>query len=420
VERRLLPFLLLLYIVCFLDRVNVGFAALRMNGDLGFSAAVYGFGAGVFFLGYSLFEVPSNLILARTGARVWIARIMITWGLTATSMMFVRGPTSFYLLRFFLGVAEAGFFPGIIYYMSGWFPAAARARAIAQFMIAIPISGVLGGPISGALLGLNGMGGLAGWQWLFLVEGVPAVVLGFVVLGYLTDRPEDATWLAPDEREWLAARIRLEHEHCERHHGLSVLRALLHWRVWQLGALGLLCTAFGQYALSLWLPQMVRAFAGLSDFMVGLVTAVPWAIAAVAMVLTGASSDRSGERVHHVAASAVAASLGFMISAYAHSPVLIVLGLSCATAGVLSVHGPLWSLPSMFLSGSAAAGGIGLINSIANLSGFIAPYTIGLLNTGSGNFRSGLQLLALVPLAGAALALTIGRAPIFAREPVRA
>jgi ACS family tartrate transporter-like MFS transporter len=255
VTRRLVPFLFLLYLVCFLDRVNIGFAALQMNRDLGFGPAVYGFGAGVFFLGYVLFEVPSNLILARMGARVWIARIMITWGLVAAAMVFVRGPLSLYGLRFLLGAAEAGFFPGIIYYLSGWFPAAERARAVARFMVAIPLSGVLGGPLSGALLGLNGHLGLAGWQWLFLLEGLPAMVLGLVVLGCLTDRPEEAAWLTPAERAWLSAHLSRESEHCERHHGLSVLPALSNRAVWQLGLLLLLCNAFGVYVLGLWLPQ---------------------------------------------------------------------------------------------------------------------------------------------------------------------
>jgi len=410
VTRRLLPFLLLLYIVCFLDRVNVGFAALRMNQDLAFSPAVYGFGAGVFYLGYVVFEVPSNLILARMGARVWIARIMITWGLLAAAMMFVQGPLSFYTLRFLLGVAEAGFFPGIIYYMSGWFPAAQRARATARFMIAIPLSSVVGGPLSGALLGLNGSFGLAGWQWLFLLEGLPAVVLGFVVLGYLTDRPENARWLAPAERAWLSTHMSQEREHCARHYGSSARQALSNHTVWQLGLLTFLCTGFGQQVLGLWLPQIVSSFSNLSDFLVGIVSAVPYLIAAVAMVLVGAHSDRSGERILYVAGCAIIAAVGFLASAYLHSPALSVLALSVAAAGLLSAHGPFWALPPTFLSGRGAASGIALICSIANLSGFVGPYAIGLLKGASGSFHSGLLLLAVVPLVGAGLALHIRRA----------
>ena len=417
VTRRLAPFLFLLYIVCFLDRVNLGFAALQMNRDLGLSPTIFGFGAGVFFLGYVLFEVPSNLVLARTGARVWIARIMITWGLIAAAMMFVRGPVSLYALRFLLGVAEAGFFPGIIYYLSRWYPPAERARAVARFMVAIPISGVLGGPISGALLGLHGVLGLAGWQWLFLLEGLPAVLLGFVVLRYLTDRPEDAQWLTPAEREWLSTHLRRERESCERAHGLSVLQALSNGTVWRLGMLLFLCNAFGVYVLGLWLPQIVRELAGLSDLMVGVVTAVPNLVAAAAMVLVGAHSDRTGDRLGHIAAAASAAGVGFLVSGLVHSPVLAVVGLSIAAAGLLSSHGPFWPLPSMFLTGSAAAGGIALVCSIANLAGFLGPYALGLLKDASGGFQSGLLALGFICLAGATLALHLRRAPVLAPAP---
>jgi ACS family tartrate transporter-like MFS transporter len=412
VTRRLLPFLFLLYIVCFLDRVNVGFAALQMNRDLGFSSAVYGFGAGIFFLGYVLFEVPSNLMLARIGARAWIARIMITWGLLASAMLFVQGPLSFYGLRFLLGVAEAGFFPGIIYYLSRWYPAPARARAVARFMVAIPLSGVLGGPLSGALLGLNGRLGLAGWQWLFLLEGLPAVLLGFVVLAYLPEGPEEAAWLTPAERRRLAERLAQEREDCRRRHGLSVLQALTNRTVWQLGVLLLLCNAFGVYVLGLWLPQIVRDVSGLSDLMVGVVSAVPNLVAAISMVLVGAHSDRTGERLLHIAGTAAAAGVGFLVSAYVHSPVAVVLALSVAAAGLLSSHGPIWPIPTTFLSGSAAAGGIALMCSVANLAGFAGPYIVGILKGNSGSFQSGLVLLALASLAGSALALWLRRSPV--------
>jgi MFS transporter, ACS family, tartrate transporter len=412
VTRRLLPFLFVLYVVCFLDRVNLGFAALQMNQDLGFSPAVYGFGAGIFFLGYVLFEVPSNLVLARIGARRWIARIMITWGIIASAMMFIRGPLSLYTLRFLLGAAEAGFFPGMVYYLSNWYPPNERARAIARFMVAIPISSVLGGPISGALLGLDGRLRLEGWQWLFLLEGLPAVFLGFVVLLYLTDRPEDATWLTPDERAWLTTHLAEERKRRERRHRLSVLQALSNPIVWQLGVLLLLCNAFGVYVLGLWLPQIVRSLSGLSDFMVGVVTALPNLVAAVAMVLVGAHSDRTGERLLHISASAAAAAIGFLGSAYLHSPVLVVLALSLAAAGLLSSHGPFWPLPSVFLGGSAAAGGIALIVSVANLAGFVGPYVVGLLKGSSGSFQSGLLGLALASLAGAALALWLRRSSL--------
>ena len=411
VSLHLIPFLFVLYVVSFLDRVNVGFAALDMNRDLGFSSAVYGFGGGIFFIGYSLFEVPSNLILARVGARRWIARIMITWGLIAAGMMFVRGPLSFYVLRFGLGIAEAGFFPGIIFYLTRWFPAEARARAIARFMIAIPVSGMIGGPISGALLGLDGRLGLTGWQWLFLLEGLPAVALGVAVLHFLPDGPEVASWLAPDQRTWLATRLAAERDHVE-HHGFSVARALSSSIVWQMGLLVFLSISFGQYALSLWLPQIVRELSGLSNLQVGFVSAIPNLVAVIAMMIVAAHSDRTGERCLHIAAASAVAAIGFLGCALVTSPAFAVLFLSLAAAGCLSAHGPFWPLPSKFLTGAAAAGGIGLINSLSNLSGFVGPYAIGLLNSGSGDFRSGLLLLACVPLAGMALALRLRHAAV--------
>ena len=412
VSLRLIPFLFVLYVVSFLDRVNVGFAALEMNRDLGLSPAVYGFGASILFVGYSLCEVPSNLILARVGARRWIARIMITWGLIAAGMMFVRGPLSFYVLRFVLGVAEAGFFPGIIFYLSGWFPAEARARAIARFMTAIPVSGMIGGPIAGALLGLGGRLGLTGWQWLFLLEGLPAVLLGVAVLRFLPDGPEVARWLAPDQRTWLATRLDAERDRCVEHHGFGVTQALSSGVVWQMGLLVFLSVSFGQYALSLWLPQIVRGFSGLSNLQVGFVSAIPNLVAVIAMVLVAVHSDRTGERFLHIAAASAVAALGFLGCALVTSPALAVMFLSLALAGCLSAHGPFWPLPSKFLTGAAAAGGIGLINSLSNLSGFVGPYAIGLLNSGSGDFRSGLLLLACVPLAGMALVLRLRHATV--------
>jgi len=407
VSRRILPLLFVLYVVSFLDRVNVGFAALEMNRDLGLGPAVYGFGAGIFFIGYSLFEIPSNLFLARTGARRWIARIMISWGILAAGMMFVRGPLSFYALRFSLGIAEAGFFPGLIFYLSQWFPSRARARAVARFMTAIPVSGIIGGPISGALLGLGGRFGLTGWQWLFLLEGVPAILLGLVVFRYLPDQPERAQWLTSAQRKWLVESLTAERDHCIENHGYSVARALTNGVVWQMGLLVFLSTSFGQYALGLWLPQIVRGFSGLNNFQVGLVSAIPNIAAAVVMVMVASHSDRTGERYMHIAAVSAVAALGFLGCALVHSPVLSVMFLSIAAAGLMSAHGPFWPLPSEFLSGAAAAGGIALINSFANLSGFAGPYAIGLLNGASGNFRSGLILLACVPLGGMILALRL-------------
>jgi len=416
VTRRLVPFLFLVFLICLLDRLNVGFAALQMNQALGFSPAVYGFGAGIFFLGYVLFEVPSNLILARVGARVWIARIMITWGLLAAAMMFVRGPASFYALRFLLGVAEAGFAPGWVYYLGEWFPESQRARAFGKVSMAIPLSGVVGGPLSGALLGLSGRLGLAGWQWLFLLEGLPAVALGFVVLGYLTDSPQKASWLSAVERTWLTQRLSEERERCRERHGLSLRQALFNGTVWQLGVLHFLCFTFGTYVLGLWLPQIIRGFSEFSDFKIGLVSAVPNLAGAVSMGLVGAHSDRTGERLLYIAAAALIATFAFLASAYLHSPWPIVLALSIAMVGLRSATGPFWVLPSTFLTGSAAAGGIALINSISNLSGLVGPSVIGLLREASGSFQSGMLLLALVTLAGALLAVHLRRAPVLFRS----
>lgn len=421
VTRRLMPFLLLLYIVAWLDRVNVGFAALQMNQDLGFSAAVYGFGAGVFFAGYALFEIPSNLVLARVGARLWIARIMITWGLLSVAMMFAKGPTSFCVLRFLLGVAEAGFFPGIVYYLSNWYPAAQRARAVSWFMVGIPLSIVIGSPIAGLLLGMNGMFGLAGWQWLFLLEGAPAVILGFVVLRYLADGPEHARWLKPEERNWLADRIRAEQAQAQERHGVGLRQALLHPTVWQLAFIMFACQS-GSYGLTLWVPQIVKGLSGLSDLQVGLISAIPYIAAAIGMLLIGASSDRSGERFLHIAIPCVIAALGFTASAYLSSPIPGMIALTVAAVGDLGSRGPFWALPGRFLAGSASAGGIALINTIGALGGFVGPYAVGLVKNATGSFTGGLLLLASMLFAGAFATLRLRRAPALAvamqREPV--
>jgi ACS family tartrate transporter-like MFS transporter len=332
---RLLPFLLLLYVVAWLDRVNIGFAALQMNADLGFSAAVYGFGAGIFFIGYALFEVPSNLILARVGARLWIARIMITWGVLSVAMMYVEGPLSFYVLRFLLGVAEAGFLPGIIYYLGNWYPAAERARAVSWFMLAIPLSTVIGGPLAGLILELDGWHGLLGWQWLFLLEGLPAVVLGFVVLVYLTDSPAKAEWLTSDERRWLTERVTAEQRATQTRHGVGLGAALLHPTVWLLGLIIFACQC-GSYGLTLWIPQIVQGLSGLGTFAVSTISALPYVAASIGMILVGRSSDRSGERLLHIAIPSAIGALGFIASAYFASPVPGMIALTVAAVGDLS------------------------------------------------------------------------------------
>lgn len=411
VTRRLLPFLLLLYVVAYIDRVNIGFAALQMNEDLGLSAAMYGFGAGIFFLGYVLFEVPSNLVLARVGARIWIARIMFTWGVISVAMMFVTTPMGFYVLRFLLGVAEAGFFPGIIYVLGDWFPQRQRARAVSWFMLAIPLSVVIGGPLAGVLLTLDGRLGLTGWQWLFLVEGLPAVLLGFVVLVYLDDRPEDAHWLGADEKAWLVAEVRAEQRQAHERHGVSLLAALAHPVVWALGFICFICQT-GSYGLTLWMPQILKGFGGLTDLEVGLLAAIPYACAAAGMVLVGASSDRSGERFWHLAMTLFVAAVGFAASAFVKSPLPALIVLSIAAFGDLGGRGPFWSLPSRFLAGPASAGGIAFINTFGAIGGFVGPNIIGLVKGTSYGYAGGLLVLAAAMLAGgmATLALRNARA----------
>lgn len=415
VTRRLIPFLILLYVVAWFDRVNVGFAALQMNRDLGFSASVFGFGAGVFFIGYALFEVPSNLVLARVGARRWIARIMVTWGVVSVAMMFVRGPISFYVLRFVLGVAEAGFFPGIIYYLGQWCPRAERARAISWFLVAIPLSTVLGAPLAGALLSLSGLQGLTGWQWLYLLEGLPAILLGVGVWLYLPDSPAQARWLSGEEQRALSQRIAAEHDETAARHKFDVRQTLLHPTVWLLG-LASFALQSGSYGLTFWIPQIVRGISGQSDLLVSFISALPYAVAAVGMVLIGRSSDRSGERFWHVAAPAMVGAAGFAASAFVQSPVLGIVALTVAAVGDLGCRGVFWTLPPQFLTGSALAAGIALINTMGALGGFVGPYAIGLVKDATGDFQGGLLLLALLLLGSAFATLQLRSSAVLARR----
>jgi ACS family tartrate transporter-like MFS transporter len=392
---RLLPYLLLLYVVAWFDRVNISFAALQMNADLGFSSAVYGLGGGIFFLGYALFEVPSNLILAKVGARRWIARIMVTWGLISVAMMFVEGKWSFYALRFALGVAEAGFLPGILYYLSQWFPKAERARAVSWFMLGIPLSTVFGGPLAGLLLGLNGWHGLAGWQWLFVLEGLPAVVLGVVTWLWLPDTPRDVRWLDKSEQEHVARRVADEDAATRaRNAGAnSLYTALVHPTVWLLAFVLFACQC-GSYGLTLWIPQIVRGLSGQSDLVVGFVSAIPYIAATAAMLYVGASSDRSGERFMHVAIPSFIGAAGFAAAAFFISPVAGMMALTVAAMGDLCTRGPFWALPSRFLSGSALAAGIALINTAGSLGGFVGPTMVGYVRQATGGFAGGLLFLA--------------------------
>jgi ACS family tartrate transporter-like MFS transporter len=406
---RLLPFLLLLYIVSWLDRVNVGFAKLQMNADLGISDTAFGLGAGLFFfVGYALFEVPSNLLLVRFGARIWIARIMITWGLLSAGMMFVEGTTSFYVMRFLLGVAEAGFLPGIVYYLSQWFPREQRARAVSWFMIGIPLSVVFGGPLSGYLLGLDGHMGLRGWQWLFIIEGLPAVLLGFVVLGLLTDKPADAHWLTAEQRQWLGERLHTEHVEAG-HHQFSVRQVLLHPTVWFL-AIIMFCCQFGSYGLTFWVPSVVKGLAGYSNLQVGFFSALPYIAAATGMVLLGRSSDRSGERFLHVAIPTAIGAVGFIaVGLLLTAPIAAMFALAVAAVGDYSTRGPFWALPGKFMSGSALAGAIALINAMGAIGGAIGPSSVGYLKDLTGTFLVPMMLLSGVLMVGSILTLILRR-----------
>jgi len=409
VTLRLIPFLFVLYIVAWLDRVNVGFAALQMNSNLGFSSAAFGFGSGVFFLGYCLCEVPSNLILHRVGARRWIARIMMSWGAVSVAMMFIRSTSAFYTLRFLLGAAEAGFFPGVVYYLSHWYPEAQRARAISAFMTAVPVSGVIGGPLSGTLLSLNGVCGLAGWQWLFLVEGVPAILLGLIVLAYLTDRPETAHWLSSAERDWLVSRLAAEHDSRGAAH--SIVSALTNPTVWTLGIIFLLA-AVGFYGYSFWAPLIVKSLTGASDLGVGIVIGLISAVTIILMLLNGMHSDRTDERPWHVFLPLLVMGAGFFGCALLRQPILVLVFLAMVPIGHCAAYGPFWSLPSRFLTGAPAAAGIALVVTIANVGGLIGPTIIGAMKDRFGTHGPAFTLLDGCAIVAALLAIALRRVPI--------
>ncbi len=405
---RLLPFLFVLYVVSYLDRINVGFASLQMNRALRFSGLTYSLGAGIFFLGYTLLEIPSNVILARVGARLWIARIMITWGLISSAMMFVRTPAAFYALRFSLGAAEAGFFPGIIYCLTRWFPRLERALAIAGFMTAVVVAGVIGGPISGALLSLDGAAGLAGWQWLFVVEGLPAVLLGIVVLRVLPEQPSDARWLTSEEQQALTARLAEEASATPAVH--SVAGALTSGRVWLLAAV-YFTIPVALYAMGFWLPQIVRSASGGSDFTTGLLSAIPYAVAAVGMVVIGRNSDRTGERRWHIALSAIGGGAAFALTGFVRGVVPSIAFLSLAMLGLASMLGPFWALATSFLGGIGAAAGIALINSVGNIGGFVGPNIIGYVQQSTRGFSGGLVAIGAILAAGGLLVLFVNPRP---------
>jgi MFS transporter, ACS family, tartrate transporter len=396
---RLLPFLFLLYIVAYLDRINVGFAALQMQKQLHLSDAVYGLAAAIFFAGYFFFQLPSNLILARVGARRWIAVIMVAWGVISCCLALVTTAQSFYVLRFLLGVAEAGFFPGMILYLRNWFPCGARGRAVAWFMTANPLAGVVGGPISGALLGLH-LFGIAGWQWLFVLEGLPAVVLAVVVLFTLKDHPHEADWLKPEERLWLSTMLEQERTLHVEMGAAEIWAAFLSWRIWLLTIVYFGLTTSG-YGLILWMPNFIHSLSDVSNLAIGIISVIPYIATAAAMVLVGMHSDQTGERRWHLAGSAFAAALTLLLCAYTNSIVPSLAAISLALMATFSMQGPLWATATSLLSGTAAAAGIALINSVGNLGGFFGPYIIGAKRNAGAGFRGGMLIIAgCLALAG--------------------
>lgn len=407
VTRRLIPFAFLCYVVAYIDRVNVGFAAAHLQRDLGISATHYGIGAGLFFLGYCLFEIPSNIILERVGARRWIARIMIAWGLVSMATMFVSGVSSFMVSRVLLGIAEAGFFPGMVLYLTYWIPAADRARTGALFMMAAPVAVIVGAPLSEALLTLDGWLGLRGWQWLFLLEGLPAVVLGVLALVVLTDRPEQATWLTPEERQWLSSTLAAE-QAVKRTHGHTSIAASLRSRsVWLLSAVFFMHGVVN-YGIFLWLPKLVRDVTGAEGLTLTIATGLPFVVALTAMFLVGRHSDRSGERRLYVAGCAMTAAVGLVLAAASqHNLWLLTASFAVSQVGLRSFAGVFWAIPPHILTGAAAAAGIALINSIGNLGGFVGPTLIGALYDATGGYTGGLLALTLALIVETALVLTL-------------
>ncbi len=400
--------MVLLYIVAYLDRVNVGFAKLTMDTDLGLSEAAYGLGAGIFFFGYFLFEVPSNVIMERVGARIWICRIMLTWGVVSMATAFVTGPVSFYVARFLLGLAEAGFFPGMVLYLTYWFPSPVRARLLALFLAGVPMANVLGAPTSGFILGMEGIHRLHGWQWLFLLEGLPAVILGLLVLRLLPDGPKDATWLDGEERDVIAAA--LAEEPVREHH--TLLAMFSDPRVWLL-AIPDFGIVLALYGVNLWMPTMVKAM-GFDNVQTGLVCAIPYLAAVFVMVLWGLSSDARRERVWHVASASLLGAVGLVGVAMFHANLAVLISLGVAVCGTYAALAVFWTLPPSFLGGTAAAGGIALINSISNLGGLAGPTIMGWLKQQTGDFSTGLGVLAVGMTVAAVLVVIVGRTVTFA------
>ena len=406
---RLIPLLFCCYVIAYVDRINVGFAKLHLHEALGVDPKIYdsvfGLGAGIFFIGYFIFEVPSNLILQRVGARFWIARIMIVWGIVSMGFMFLKGTSMFYAMRFLLGAAEAGFFPGVLLYLTYWYPAKERAQTIALFAVGGVAAGVVGSPISGALLGMDGLLGLKGWQWLFFIEALPAILMGVVVWTVLPNRPQNARWLTEREKQWVQSRLDAETKASDGVAGHQLLAILKNPRLWMFCAMYFLMNV-GGYGYKMWGPTIIKSLSGKGDTVVGLINAIPYFTAGVVMYVVGLNSDKTGERRWHIALSATAASVGFLVAATVTNPYLAMAGLTIAFAGLKATIAPFWALSTAFFTGTAAAGGIAFINSVGNLGGFFGPYLVGYIKDHSkdGNFASLLMLGgALVGMAVFAL-----------------
>jgi len=411
---RLVPFLMLCYFIAYLDRVNIGFAGASMSKDLGLTQAAFGGASGIFFIAYFFFEVPSNLALDRFGARLWIARIMLTWGIVAGAQAFVVNELTLNIVRLLLGVAEAGFFPGIIFFLTLWFPAAYRARIVGWFMFAIPISTVIGAPISGFILNLEGVGGLHGWQWMFLIEAVPAILMTLAVLYYLTDRPKEAHWLEPQESQWLQDKLDAERANRERHGAMSWLRSMLDIRVIALGFVYMGCN-IPQYGLSFFLPQIIKAFGGLTNIEIGLITALPYLVGAIGMIFWSRHSDQAAERKWHAVIPLGIIVIGLGLAAIMPTPTTKMIFLCVAGFGFFSVLPVFWTLPTTFLTGAGAAAGIAAVNSIGNLGGYFGPQVFGLLKDQTGGDFASLMFLAACAIIGAVIVLVLGHNPALER-----
>jgi MFS transporter, ACS family, tartrate transporter len=420
--KRLIPFLIICYFVAYLDRVNIGFANLHMSASLGLGEAAYGLGAGLFFIGYFFFEVPSNILLEKFGARRWIARIMITWGLISGAFAFIPNISAatglsnewtFYVLRLVLGAFEAGFYPGVIFYITLWFPAVYRGRVISLFMLAIPISNIIGSPISGALLSVKGLG-FEGWQWLFILEAIPSVLVGIGAFFYLTDAPSKAKWLRADEIVWLQNRLETEKKNKENRERISMLQTFTDSRVLAC-ALIYFCSSACAYGLTFFLPTIIKSF-GASDFQTGFIAAIPFAFGAIGMILMGRHSDKHVERRVHVAVASLMAAVGIGLAAYTPYPVLVMALLCFAQIGISATPGMFWPMPASILSGAAAASGIALINALGGLAGFLGPFVMGYMREATGDFRAGLTFLAVNGLIAAVVSLRLRIDPTIERR----